>query len=164
VDLIDFRPEDVDIKDVAHSLANLCRFNGHCSRFYSVAQHSVVVSEIVSPEHSKHGLLHDAAEAYVGDLPTPVKKIVTGFISLEDRLLSTIFFAFGVDDRIPDDVREADLITLATEKRDLLKPEPSPWTGVDGVIPLRNTIVPWSPLEAELRFLERYHDLFDKEK
>ena len=71
-DLLDPKPEMVCIEDVAHHLSNVCRFSGACSEFYSVAQHSVLVSEVCSPDSAVWGLLHDAGEAYYGDIVTPI--------------------------------------------------------------------------------------------
>lgn len=68
--------EDVDIDDIAHGLSNICRFNGSCPRFYSVAEHSILVSMMVPKPMAAVALLHDAHEAYIGDIVTPVKEII----------------------------------------------------------------------------------------
>lgn len=72
-------PEEVKTKDIAHALANICRFNGHTRGFYSVAAHSVHVSRLVPPEFALEALLHDAAEAYVGDMVRPLKRGLPAF-------------------------------------------------------------------------------------
>ena len=84
------RQEDIDIEDIAHSLSRLCRFNGHCKSFYSVAEHSYRISYIVPPEFALWGLLHDAGEAYLSDLPRPIKHQIPEFIEIEERLLKDI--------------------------------------------------------------------------
>jgi hypothetical protein len=159
------RPEDVDLADVAHSLSMQCRFNGHCRDFYSVAQHSVLVSRLVRPELALHGLL-DAAEAYVGDLVRPIKQTfrtwnVVAFDALESLAELAIFAQFGV--RPPDgdeaeEIKRADLVALSTERRDLLKPG-LVWRTTTTHPPAPETIRPMPPLEAEALFLARWVEL-----
>ena len=154
---LDPDPGSIDIRDIAHALSLLCRFNGHCHEFYSVAQHSVLLSRIVPREHALWGLLHDAAEAYVSDLPRPVKRQVPDFVAFEDRLLELIMQHFGLPWPMPPAVKRADDIMLATEQRDLMATPPEPW-GVPAE-PMPAPIVPTPPAQAESAFLARFHEL-----
>ncbi|TNE48937.1 MAG: phosphohydrolase [Deltaproteobacteria bacterium] len=147
----------IDIEDIAHSLSMLCRFNGHCLAFYSVAEHCVRVSRILPPESAKWGLLHDAGEAYLVDMPKPLKRMIPEFEEHENHLLESIAQHFGLSWPIPKDVHHADVVMLMTEKRDLMSPEPESW-GID-VEPLSDTIHPMSPMEAKAAFLERFQEL-----
>lgn len=97
------RPEDVHIEDIAHGLSNLCRFAGQVREFYSVAQHSWHVADYLrtngaTPLLQLAGLLHDGTEAYMVDIPRPVKHIpeMQGYRDAEDRLGVTVYDAFGV--------------------------------------------------------------------
>lgn len=151
-------PGVVDIGDIAHALSLQCRFNGHCRTFYSVADHSVRVSRVVPAADALWGLLHDAAEAYLSDLPRPLKRQMPAFEEMEDRLLQRIMARYGLGWPMPESVREADEILLATEKRDLMAPEPASWH-LRGT-PLPESVVPLSPEAAESAFLARFHDLY----
>lgn len=111
----------IHIEDIAHSLAMQCRFGGHCSRFYSVAEHSVFVSEIVSPENALEGLLHDASEGYVTDLPTPIKKMCPDFEAIEQRFYRKICKKFYIPEEMSLEVKIADRIALYNEARYLTK-------------------------------------------
>jgi len=125
-DILNPTIESVDIVDIFHSISNLCRYTGHSSTFYSVAEHSVFVSQKVPNRFALLGLLHDAAEAYIGDLSTPLKYGLPDdfrrFIhDVEYRILGIIFEKYGIDwdGEFPTDVKEADTRMLITEKRDL---------------------------------------------
>jgi hypothetical protein len=151
------RSEDLDLGDIAHSLALQCRFNGHCRVFYSVAEHSVRVSRELAGELRLWGLLHDAAEAYVCDLPRPLKQTAPEFRAAEDRLLELVAVRFGLPWPLPAEVHEADERLLATEQRDLMAPPPAPW-GLRAA-PLAERIEPWTAEVAEARFLARFDEL-----
>lgn len=157
---MDAKPEEVDILDIAHSLSMLCRFNGHCNRFYSVAEHAVHVSHVVGPEHARWGLLHDAAEAFLSDIPQPVKRELTVFHEIEEQLLNVIAERFGLPAGLPVEVKQADMLLLATEKAALMGPEPAPWEGIpDPLVP--SMIQGWSPDQARREFLARFGELFE---
>lgn len=153
--------EDIDIKDIAHSLSMQCRYNGHVNRFYSVAEHCVLMSYSVPEEDALWALLHDATEAYVGDLIRPVKKHLPEFIRVEDRIMAAIADVFGLSSHeMPESVKEADNRIIENERRALLKQEPLPWT-VHGD-PLPGVIIEcWYPQEAEDQYLNRFYELLD---
>ena len=155
---IEPRPEDIDIVDIAHSLAMQCRFNGHCRLFYSVAEHCVRVSRAVSPKFALWGLLHDAAEAYVCDMPRPVKQNLPEFSRMEDRLLEVIIRHYGLAWPMPAEVRHFDDVLLVTECRDLMLPPPAPWGLSAQPLPGRIDPLP-GPSEAEQQFMARFHEI-----
>lgn len=111
----------INIEDIAHSLSMQCRFGGHCSRFYSVAEHSVFVSHIVQPENALEALLHDSSEGYVTDLPTPIKKMCPDFETLEHKFYAKICRKFGIPFDMTLEVKIADRIALYNEARYLTK-------------------------------------------
>ena len=160
---MDARPEEINIQDIAHSLAMLCRFNGHCRRFYSVAEHSVHVSQVVAPMLACWGLLHDAAEAYISDMPQPIKRELPRFAHFEERLLQVIAQRFGLPLPMPPAIKQADMQLLATEKIALMGQEPAPWDAMpDPLLP--SMIQAWSPERAKQEFLHRFATLFDNER
>lgn len=157
---LDPNPNDISIEDIAHALSNVCRFNGHVRSFYSVAQHSVIVSQHCKPEHALYGLLHDASEGLsLGDLPTPIKRLpqFEYYRKVEHNLQSMVYKKFGLEPYEPRDVKEADLLALATEIRDLMAPAASNWHLEQK--PLEFKIEPLLPTQAKDLFLKRFYEL-----
>ena len=156
---IDPRAEEVDILDIAHSLSMQCRYAGHCQRFYSVAEHSVYVSQVIEPEFALLGLLHDAAEAYLVDVPRPVKPYLTGYAEMEMRLEDEIAYKFGLwwDNKKTDAVKRADNAVLLAEKEDLMPNSPAPWSVPGDPADVR--IMCLSPEAARGFFLKRFVEL-----
>lgn len=163
-------PEKIDIIDIAHALSNQCRFTGHVARFYSVGEHSVHVGELVNPEHEMVGLLHDATEAYLVDLPSPIKRgtpLGLIFKALEGKLWTAVATRFNLPLEIPEDVHFADSVMLLTEKRDLFKADTDTveqyrktWVKHEGAEPALFSVEDaWLPEKAENHFLTHYYDV-----
>lgn len=159
-DFFEVSPESICIEDIAHALANTCRFGGHVQEFYSVAQHSVLVSKTVPVEDAKWGLMHDAAEAYLVDVPSPLKALLPDYKNMENHVEEKVLEVFGLVGTKPSSVKRADLILLATEQRDLMAKHDDVWGSILGLTPLKETIVPLSPKLAEQQFLRRFEEIF----
>lgn len=157
-DLYQPDPDHIDPRDISHALAHLCRFNGHTREFYSVAQHSVLVAELVSDEHKLAALLHDATEAYIGDMVRPLKQWMHAYQDVEDWLWLCVCTRFDLDTELPAEVHRADLIALATERRDLMPTDPAIWDCLVGIEPMVEIIRPWSATEARLTYHQRLMD------
>lgn len=151
-------PEDIRIEDIAHSLSLLCRYNGHCREHYSVGRHSILVSQLVAPEHALWGLLHDGAEAYLCDIPRPLKPFLKGYEDLEEKVLKTIAEKYCLPWPMPDAVREADARILVNEHRDCMAVTDIPWPS-DALPPYAMEILPLEPALTELVFLQRFAQL-----
>jgi 5'-deoxynucleotidase YfbR-like HD superfamily hydrolase len=158
-------PDQLDIGDIARALANQCRFGGHCRVFYSVAQHSVIVSQLVEErggdvEDVFAALMHDASEAYLGDMPHPLKHrspLGAAFKDAERHLEDALREHFGIKADVPE-IKRADRALLATERR-AFSDEAWHWPELEGVEPLDIELTAMSPDEAEQAFLARYEDL-----
>lgn len=163
-------PATIFLPDIAHSLAMQCRYNGHCRAFYSVAEHSVHVSTYLesvnkSPATCLIGMLHDAAEAYVGDCISPVKRLVPAFKDIEKGILAAIFEAVNIDVSDEDwaDARWADVQLLADEANVLMPSGGQDWNLPVGPRSPEWFPVPrWSPEWAAMRFHERFEDLAEQ--
>jgi hypothetical protein len=158
---LDPRPSEVDPVDIAHALSMICRFGGHSTRFYSVAEHSVLVSYAVSPAAALWGLMHDAAEAYVGDMVRPLKRSMPAYQVTELRVIRAIADRFRLNWKCPAEVKTADTRLLVDERDALMNASILPWGSLEGIEPLGVEIVGWSPEEAKAQFLTRFAELTD---
>jgi hypothetical protein len=154
------RAEDIDIRDIAHALSLLCRYGGHVQRFYSVAEHCILMSRAVAPEHALWALLHDATEAYVGDMVRPLKHSLPAYMAAEDRVMAAICERFGLEHGpMPAAVKEADTRILVNEREALMGKPDRPWSSLERVTPLPVVVWGWRPPTAEDRYLARFEEL-----
>lgn len=121
--------EDVNLVDIAHSLSMICRYTGHCKFHYSVGQHSILVAQILMQQQSKYcleGLFHDAAEAYYGDVSSPLKALLrestTAYDGLSAKCEAVIAKKFGLVYPWPTEVHDADKMAYVIERRDVMHP------------------------------------------
>lgn len=150
---LDPRPEEILIEDVAHALSLICRYGGHSRTFYSVAQHSCLVSDHLPDEFKFIGLMHDATEAYLGDMVRPLKKQMPEYCNIEDKLWLVIAEKWGLPQIIPDIVKRHDNMALVAEFRDF-GPKGGGLFGVDeNATTYSETIKPINPFYAERQFL-----------
>lgn len=154
---------EISIQAIAHSLSNLCRFNGHCDRFYSVAEHSVRVS-LIAP--TLGALLHDAQETVVNDLAKPIKVCVSGYDDFEQFCAQQIARQYGI--AVGPEVKSADMTMLFIEAFDLVPSKGADWVGHDsyGLAAMELYVKRpelrvqcWTPAQAYAKFLERYDEL-----
>lgn len=164
-DYINATTDDIDIEDIANALSNICRFAGHLPEFYSVAQHSVLASQIVPPELALEALLHDAAEAYCQDIPAPLKALLPDYRRIETEVDDLIRSKFNLPMHLTDVVKYADLVMLATERRDLDIDDGSVWPCLEG-IPCSDIVqvIPLRPGQAFGLFLNRFNELMEIRK
>lgn len=156
---LDPNPEAIVIQDIAHPLSMQCRFSGHCKKFYSVAQHSVLVSYICDSQDALWGLLHDASEAYLVDVPRPVKRSgkFEAYREFENNMQKAICKRFGLPVKEPPSVKKADTILLATEARDLMSPLHSDWRQPTDPLPFK--IEAWDQQYAKDMFMKRFFEV-----
>jgi hypothetical protein len=152
---LDPRPEEIFIEDIAHALAMQCRYAGHTNRFYSVAQHSYIVSKNLPRPLALQGLLHDASEAYLIDVPRPIKGYLTNYLQIEKLVERAIAQAFGLPFELDPLVKEIDSRILVNEQKYFMKPQAAPWhlpdQGVDYFV-----TDSWAPSTAEHMLLGRF--------
>ncbi|WP_315710000.1 HD family hydrolase [Brenneria uluponensis] len=153
------RPDDICIDDIAHALSQINRFCGHTHWPYSVAQHSVGASYIVPPEFAFEALMHDAHEAYVNDIMSPLKHLLPDYKQIEMDVEAMVRIKFDLPFQMSPVVKHADLVMLATEKCALLHPNSGNWPILDGIEPSNRIIVPMSAVDAEREFLNRFNEL-----
>lgn len=143
VNVFNPEPYTIEIRDIAHALSNLCRFGGHTRVFYSVAQHCVQCAGLVRSRYKLQALLHDAAEAYLIDVPKPLKYRYPGYEEMENKVMTVIARKYRFQYPVAAEVKDADKAMLVTEWCSLM-------IGKD-------TIMKWSPEEAEEHFLRIFY-------
>ena len=156
IDLDNLKPSDIDIVDISHALSNLCRWNGH-GRYFSVAEHSVIVTSLVPQELKIMAALHDGSEAYLGDVVSPVKAQSKGYMALEEKLQSMIYEYYC--GRVPTPIEEdyihaADIASRAAEAKVLLKSRGIDIPSIKDHMPIDVEIKCLPPMEAKLEYLE----------
>lgn len=157
-DLLDPHGSDFGIEDIAHGLAHVCRYTGQCRHFYSVAEHSILVSDVVR-EFAYEALLHDAAEAFIGDVTRPLKQLLPDFKRIEANIEAAIIQRFGMDPRYREVVKQADLRVLAAEQSQIMGPGCADWASAAGIKPAPITVRHLDPIAAKFAFLDRYDKL-----
>lgn len=154
--------ETININDIAHALSLICRYVGHVSDHYSVAQHSYIISKYLNYDIilAKWGLLHDAPEAYICDIPRPIKPHFPGYAEIETRHEKLIAQKFNLPYPIPSKVKEIDMRILKTELQTRFDYHPKMHIDIQNLVTLDVDIPVISPKEAEILFLQRYTELF----
>lgn len=153
---LDPEPDKIHIIDIAHALSMKCRYSGHCQEFYSVAEHSVIVSRYCKPENAMAGLMHDASEAYLPDVIRPIKPYLEGFKQIEDNLLQVIFKKYGIEYPFPKDIKTIDTRVCFTEGQTIMF-DTDCW--LLQAEPLDFQPMCFFPTVAELEFVERFNEL-----
>lgn len=163
LDLFDPQAHLVDIRDIAHALANICRWGGHTAEFYSVAEHSILVSHVCSDP--RWGLLHDATEAYLGDIVRPLKRFLPMYAQLEEAWTRSIATALGLPLSLPEDLKACDDTIALMEADQIMAPGAvrSQLGGQEDRMPPfilhAHKIRCFSPMSAEALFLARWEDI-----
>lgn len=165
IDLIDPSPESLHIDDISRALSRICRFGGHSSAFYSVAQHSVLVASIVSPSAAPYALMHDASEAFLGDVIKPLKVLLEPHYRLvEERFELAILKQFQIvcTPRIKAEVKDADMYMLELEHEALILGKP---TRLVGLMNEKQLIIEdywaWDMKQSKQMFNKNYKQLFE---
>jgi len=164
IDVLNFQPQDICIEDIAHSLSMICRYVGHVRFFFSVAYHSVLVSELCTPQQKLAALLHDASEAYLSDIASPLKEtpVFAEYRALEYKIQSMINKVFGayVSETDRDEIMNYDINIRLVEMKQLL-PYASKVLNTDDIPPQYENIKirAYSPEESEQLFLAKFNEL-----
>lgn len=151
-------PGDIEIESISHALAHTNRYGGHTAWAYSVAQHSFLLSQVVPHRLAKAALMHDAHEAYIGDVSRPVKQHVPAFRKLEDSLSNVIAMRFGIDLDDLDEIKWYD-VAISIDEMSVLMPKVDPQLYVNHHA-LNVPIKVWGAGKAKVMFLARFRELF----
>jgi 5'-nucleotidase len=157
---MDPRPHEIFVEDVAHALSMICRFGGHCRRFYSVAEHSVLMSRAAAAEHKRWALLHDGSEAYITDIIRPLKPALFGYREAEQKVMRAICVRFNLHLDQPASVKALDRAILMDERDQAMGEPPQAWDGE--VAPLGIQLQFWTPSRAKREFLSDFRELWGR--
>ncbi|WP_420567859.1 hypothetical protein [Thalassovita sp.] len=157
-DFEDPESSDFTIEEIAHGLSNICRFTGQCRNFYSVAEHSVHASYIVPPEFAFEALMHDAPEAFIGDISKPLKGLLPDYKRIEDMAERAVLGRFGLSLPMSQAVKDADLKMLKAEQAQAMR-NADIWPAVQALDAADVILKFWPPIEAKGRFLSRFKEL-----
>lgn len=163
-DFINPKNKDIDIEDIAHSLSMQCRFTGHSWKFYSIAEHSINASRMCSPENKLWALLHDASEAYLTDVASPVKPHLTNYKPMEKVIMDAICLKFGLPTDMPEEVHEADMVLLKREAFELMHSGGTDWVknDVSRVFIKKTPILGYDPVKAKKLFLDKFYEIINE--
>lgn len=160
-DFEDPESSEFTIDDIAHALSLICRFTGQCIQFYSVAEHSIHASHIVPPGYEMEALLHDAPEAFIGDISKPLKMLLPDYKVIEDRAEVAVLGRFGITPPLSQQTKLADLKMLRVEQVQAMG-NTDRWPLVAELQATGVTLEFWQPEEAKRRFLARFEELSDQ--
>ena len=154
-DFLDPHGSDFTIEDIAQGLSHICRYAGQCRSFYSVAEHSLLVSE-VAVDHPYEALLHDAAEAFIGDVTRPLKQLLPEYKAIEANVEDAIVQRFHMNPAYRNAVKAADLRVLAAEQAQVMAPGTNAWAAAAGIVPADVRVRCLDPISAREQFMQRY--------
>lgn len=157
-DFKDPESSEFTIEDIAHGLSHICRFAGQCKKFYSVAEHSVHASNIVPPEFAFEALMHDAPEAFIGDVSKPLKGLLPDYRRIEKEVERAVLGRFNLTPPLSSTIKDADLRMLKAEQAQAMR-NSDVWPVVASFEQADVTLKFWEPVEAKERFLRRFAEL-----
>ena len=146
INVFDPNPNDIIIEDIAHALAHIPRFGGHLPVFYSVAQHCIMCAGYVNEKFAFEALMHDATEAYLLDIPKPIKDMLPHYVHAEKHIHKIISWNFGVPIEMSSEVKEVDRVMLEFEWNNIMLGKGAPPKI-------------YTPEYAKQRFLELFEEL-----
>lgn len=165
-DFLNPQIEQINIEDIAHSLAMQCRFTGHSNDFYSIAQHCILVAELCPDEYKLYGLLHDASEAYLTDVASPVKPFLQNYKMMECKIMKSIVEKYSLSEFFPEEVHLADMNALRVEIKQLMHSGGEGWA-INKILttPLPDFKIEYmSPREAKVEFIKKFNELTSGEQ
>lgn len=157
-DLLHPENSEYTIDVIASALSNICRYTGHVTRFYSVAEHSVLVSKIVPAKLALEGLLHDASEAFVGDVSSPLKKLIPAYQEIENNIQADIARRFDLQYPFSEEIHKADK-QLYWAERKMIAPAVDAFWHREFRASRKVEPQGWAPTKSKKEFLKRFNEL-----